>query len=71
MTSLNLFIKNLECNSCAVAIEKTLSSFNKNELSFSVIIASKKLKINFDESKINKEEILKKLNDKKFEYEEI
>lgn len=43
----------------------------KNDLSFSVIIPSKKLKINFDESKISKEEILNKLNEKKFDYEKI
>lgn len=71
MTNLNLFIKNLECSSCAIAIEKTLSCFDKQYLSFSIIIATKKLKISFDESKIMKEDILQKLKNKKFEYEEI
>lgn len=71
MTSLNLFVKNLECSSCANAIEKALGSFNKNDLTFSIILSSKKVKINFDESKISKENILDKMNEKKFVYEEI
>lgn len=72
MKQLNLIISNLECASCATAIEKVFSQFKKNNfLDFSIILSSKKLKITFDSSKINKEEILNILSKKKFDYEEI
>ncbi|MDE7075537.1 MAG: heavy-metal-associated domain-containing protein [Malacoplasma sp.] len=72
MEQLNLIINNLECASCATAIEKTFKKFQKNNfLNFSIILNSKKLKINFDSSKISKEEILNLLAEKKFEYEEV
>lgn len=72
MEKINLFIENLECGSCASGIEKVLAPYKKDKvLDFSIILTSKKVKITFDESKISKNEILNKLNEKKFVFKEI
>lgn len=72
MTNLNVKVNNLECSSCAKAIEKALDPYKKdNAISFSIILASKKVKINFDETKIDKQTILSVLKSKGFDYQEI
>ncbi|PAK21391.1 hypothetical protein CJJ23_01945 [Mycoplasmopsis agassizii] len=72
MQLLKLTIEELHCSSCVATIEQLFKDLeNQKVLKVTSIIANKSVKINFDESKISKSEILDMLDQAGLEYNEL
>lgn len=65
--TLKYFIKELECNSCAKAIEKNLNKINVDDVEFDIM--SQGVWIHYDESKLNQDDIEKALKKSGFTFE--